>query len=161
MAEGPPLDAEEIFAVLHRHGVEYVVIGGLAVQVHGHVRMTNDVDLMPSPAPVNLRRLADALTELGARVLNPGSEHLEVSARMLPRAALWQFSTRAGDVDVLHAAPGAAPWAKLRERALTVALGAHVIPIAGRDDLIRMKRARGRPIDLADIAALTEPEHRS
>jgi len=41
-----------------------------------------------------------------------------------------------------------------------IALGDQPIPIAGRDDLISMKRAAGRPIDIADIAALTEPEHR-
>jgi hypothetical protein len=45
MSEAPPLDPERIFAVLDAHRVEYVVIGGLAVQVHGHVRMTNDVGL--------------------------------------------------------------------------------------------------------------------
>jgi hypothetical protein len=152
-------DVERIFATLDAHGVEYVVVGGIAVQVHGHVRMTNDVDLIPSPTPENLARLADVLTELDARVLNPGSEHLKIDARMLPRATLWQFSTRHGDIDVLHDAPGAAPFPQLRERALMIVPGDHPIPIAGRDDLIKMKRATGRPVDLADIAALTEPEH--
>lgn len=56
-------------------------------------------------------------------------------------------------------APGAAPFAELRARALVISLGDRRIPIAGRDDLISMKRASGRPVDLADIAALTEPEH--
>jgi hypothetical protein len=152
-------DVERIFATLDAHGVDYVVVGGIAVQVHGHVRMTNDIDLIPSPTPENLTRLADALIELDARVLNPGSEHLKIDARMLPRATLWQFSTRHGDIDVLHDAPGAAPFPQLRERALVIVPGDHPIPIAGRDDLIRMKRATGRPVDLADIAALTEPEH--
>jgi hypothetical protein len=160
MSEAPPLDPERIFAVLDAHRVEYVVIGGLAVQVHGHVRMTNDVDLIPAPTPRNLECLAAALTELDARVLNPGSEQLKISAQMLPRATLWQLSTPHGDIDVLHDAPGAAPFSQLRERALVIAVGDHSIPIAGRDDLIRMKRARGRPVDLADIAALTEAEHR-
>ncbi len=160
MADPIPLDAERIFAALGAHGVEYVVVGGIAVQVHGHVRMTNDIDLIPSPTPENLERLARALAELGARVLNPGSEHLQIDARMLPRATLWQFSTDMGDVDVLHEAPGAAPFPQLRERSLQIALGEHPISIAGRDDLIRMKRAAGRAVDLADIAALTEPEHR-
>jgi hypothetical protein len=44
----------------------------------------------------------------------------------------------------------------LRSRALTITLGNHTIPIVGRDDLIAMKHASGRPTDLADIAALTE-----
>jgi hypothetical protein len=160
MAEAMPLDAAGIFAVLDAHQVDYVVVGGIAVQVHGHVRMTSDVDLIPSPTPENLERLADALTRLDAHVLNPGSEHLRVDAQMLPRAPLWQFSTRLGDIDVLHEAPGALPFAQLRERALVIALGDHRIPITGRDDLIRMKRAAGRPVDLADVAALTEQEHR-
>jgi len=154
------LDPERIFASLDAQKVEYVVIGGIAVQVHGHVRMTNDIDLIPSPDPANLERLAKALNDLEARILNPGSEHLSIDATMLPRATLWQMTTRHGDIDVLHDAPGAAPYPELRDRALLVTLGDLVIPFAGRDDLIRMKRARRRPVDLADIAALTESEHR-
>lgn len=103
--------------------------------------------------------LARALSGLGARVLNPGSEHLPVDAWMLHRATLWQFATRLGDIVVLHDALGAGSYAQLRERSLVIELGDHPIAIAGRDDLIRMKRAAGRPVDLADIAALTEPEH--
>src|SRR5450759_791890 len=95
----PPLDAERIFAVLSAHGVDYVVVGGVAVQVHGHVRMTNDLDLIPAPDRANLRRLTGALRDLEARVLNPGSENLEIDASMLPRATLWQLSTKLGDID--------------------------------------------------------------
>jgi hypothetical protein len=160
MAEPTPLDAAGIFAVLDGHQVDYVVVGGIAVQVHGHVRMTSDVDLIPSPARENLGRLAEALIRLDAHVLNPGSEHLSIDAQMLPRATLWQFSTRLGDIDVLHEVPGALPFKQLRERSLVITLGDHQIPVTGRDDLIRMKRAAGRPVDLADVAALTEQEHR-
>ncbi len=160
MPEREPLDAKQIFAALDAHSVDYVVVGGIAVQAHGHVRMTNVVDLVPAPTRENLTRLAAALREIEAFVLDAGSEHLAIDARMLPRATLWQFSTRHGDVDVLHDAPGAAPFPALRRRALVISLGGREIPIAGRDDLISMKRAAGRPIDLADIAALTEPEHR-
>jgi hypothetical protein len=158
MADPQPLDAERIFAVLDAHKVDYVVIGGIAVQVYGHVRMTNDVDLIPDPTPQNLERLAAALEELGARVLNPGSEKLTIDAQMLPRATLWQLATRHGDVDVLHDAPGAAPFSQLRARALTIMLGDKQIPVVSRDDLINMKRATARPIDLSDVVALTEPD---
>jgi hypothetical protein len=159
MAEQQPPDVARIFAALDTYGVDYVVVGGIAVQVHGHVRMTNDLDLIPAPTPENLKRLAAALRELQARVLNRGSEQLGIDARMLPRATLWQLSTPHGDIDILHDAPGAAPFPQLRKRALTLALGNHMVPIAGRDDLIAMKRASGRPTDLADVCALTEPEH--
>jgi hypothetical protein len=160
VAEQPTLDAERIFAALDAREVEYVVIGGIAVQVHGHVRMTNDIDLIPSPTPQNLARLAGALNDLDARVLNAESGHLVIDAQMLPRATLWQLTTRHGDIDVLHEAPGAPSFLHLRQRALVISLGDVRIPIAGRDDLIQMKRARGRAVDLTDVAALTEPEHR-
>jgi len=153
-----PLDPQRILEELTQHEVDYVLVGGLAAQTHGNTRMTNDVDLIPAPDPQNLDRLAGALRALGARVLNPGHEGLEIEAKMLPRATIWQLATPYGDIDVLHDAPGAAPYPELRERALVISLDAARVPVAGRDDLIRMKLARGRPIDRADVAALTDPE---
>lgn len=152
-----PPDAQRIFEELARHEVDFVLVGGLAAQTHGNTRMTNDVDVIPGPEPDNLARLAAALRALEARVLNPGHEDIEIEASMLPRATIWQFATPHGDVDVLHEAPGAAPWSELRERALVIALDGTRVPVAGRDDLIRMKLARGRPVDRADVAALTDP----
>jgi hypothetical protein len=152
-----PLDAERILRVLAEHGVEYVLIGGLAVQTHGHVRTTNDADLIPAPSPANLERLASALRDLDARVLNPGHEDTTVDAAMLPRSTIWQFATRDGGVDVMHEVPGGSPYPELSERALRVRLGDIDVPVVDLDDLIRMKLARGRPVDLADVAALTDP----
>jgi hypothetical protein len=155
-----PLDAQRILDELARHEVDYVLVGGLAAQTHGNTRMTNDVDLIPAPEPANLARLAAALRALEAEVVNPGHEEMEIDARMLPRATIWQLSTPHGSVKVLHDGPGAAPYAELRERALVIALDDVQVTVAGRDDLIRMKLARGRPIDKADVAALTDPEAR-
>jgi hypothetical protein len=153
-----PLDAERIFRALAGHGVEYVLIGGLAVQTHGHVRTTNDADLIPAPDPANLKRLAAALRALGARVLNPGHEDVQVDAGMLPRATIWQFATRDGGIDVMHEVPGGDSYAALSQRALRIRLGDVDVPVVDLDDLIRMKLARGRPVDLADVAALTDAE---
>lgn len=151
----PPLDAERILHVLAEHGVDYVLIGGLAVQTHGHVRTTNDADLIPAPDPANLERLAAALRSLGARVLNRGEENTEVTGKMLPRATIWQFVTRDGGIDVMHEVPGGHPFSELSERALRVRLGDVEVPVVGLDDLIQMKLARGRDVDVADVAALT------
>jgi hypothetical protein len=151
-----PLDAERILAVLAEHSVDYVIVGGLAVQTHGHVRTTVDIDVYPRPEPANLQRLAAALRTLDARSLNPGSEDLQIDAAALPRATLWQFETRHGAIDVLHDAPGAPPYDDLRRRALEIHLGDLTLAVAGRDDLISMKRASARPVDLEDLAVLTE-----
>lgn len=156
-----PLDAERILRALAEHRVEYVLIGGLAVQTHGHVRTTNDADLIPDPDPANLERLAATLRSLDARPLNPGSEGTEVDAAMLPRATIWQFVTRDGGIDVIHEAPGARPFSELRDRALHVRLGEIDVPVVSLDDLIHMKLARGRPVDVADVAALTDPDAKS
>lgn len=153
-----PLDAQRILDELARHEVDFVLVGGLAAQTHGNTRMTNDVDVIPAPDPDNLARLAAALQALDARVLNPGHEEIEIEPSMLPRRTIWQFATRHGDIDVLHEAPGAAPYPELRERALVISLDDTRVQVAGRDDLIRMKLARGHPVDRADVAALTDPE---
>lgn len=152
-----PLEAQRILDELARNDVDFVLVGGLAAQTHGNTRMTNVVDVIPAPDPQNLSRLAQALRTLRARVLNPGHEDLEIDAAMLPRATIWQLATPHGDIDVLHEAPGAAPYPELRERALVITLGDLRVPVAGRDDLIRMKLARDRPVDRADVAALTDP----
>jgi hypothetical protein len=151
-----PLDAERILETLAQYRVEYVIVGGVAVQTHGHVRTTVDIDVYPRPEPSNLARLADALNALEARVLNPGSQGMQIDAKALPRANLWQFSTRHGPIDVLHDAPGAPPYDDLRRRALVVKLGELTLAVAGRDDLISMKRACARPADLEDLAVLIE-----
>jgi hypothetical protein len=151
-----PLDAERILRALAEHAVDYVIIGGLAVQTHGHVRTTVDIDVLPRPDQSNLARLADALNALDAKILNPGSADLKIDAKMLPRATLWQFATRHGGIDVVHDAPGAPPFEELRNRALEVRLGDLLLSVAGRDDLISMKRASARPVDLEDLAALTD-----
>ena len=70
---------------------------------------------------------------------------------------MWQFATRHGAVDVVHDAPGAAPYEEMRGRALEIRLGDLRLAVAGRDDLISMKRASARPVDLEDLAVLTEP----
>ncbi len=127
------------------------------MQTHGHVRTTNDADLIPAPDPTNLKRLAAALHALAAKVLNAGEENTEIDAKMLPRATIWQFATRDGGIDVMHEVPGGRPYRELSKRALHVQLGDIDVPVVSLDDLIQMKLARGRPVDLADVASLTDP----
>lgn len=64
--DGPNLDVRRVIETLDRHGVEYLLIGGMATRLHGATRPTNDIDVLPSSESENLTRLADALKELGA-----------------------------------------------------------------------------------------------
>lgn len=149
-----PLDAGAILRALADHDVDYVVIGGLAVQTHGHPRTTQDVDLVPEPSPANLARLRNALIALGARPV--GTAHHGQQSVEIPATGVLELDTDAGGVDVHRDPPGAAPYAALKARALKLQLDVTVL-VAGRDDLIAMKRASRRPIDRSDLLALTEP----
>jgi len=159
-----PLDLTRLLATLHRHGVDYVVIGGVAVQVHGHRRTTMDLDLMPEPSLENLERLAAALEELEAQPRDMAQGETQASVadpeRLATAAVLPPLSTRHGALHILNEPKGARPFDQLRGAALMVEVEGIEVPIVALDDLLRMKRASGRRADLEDIAALTVEESR-
>jgi hypothetical protein len=158
-SKGKPLDLSLLLETLSRHGVDYLVIGGVAVQVHGHRRTTMDLDLAPDPTPENLRRLAAALDELDALPVDPALAGSEVpvtdSERLSVAPIVPPLTTRHGQVHILKEPKGARAFAQMRESALVVEVDGVAVPIVSLDDLIRMKKAAGRPQDLDDIAALT------
>jgi predicted nucleotidyltransferase len=156
-------DPAKVFGALERHGVDYLTIGGVAVQAHGHVRTTADVDVLIENSPENLERAAKALRELGAQLRGVDAELLGIDPRYaetLRDGANFALTTTAGRLDVWTDASelkGARPYAEMRGRAVeATALGLH-IPVVALDDLIAMKSAAARPQDLDDIAALTDP----
>lgn len=106
------LDPTRVFETLNRHGVDYLVIGGVAVIAHGHVRATKDIDLVASGQRENLERLAAGLRELGARLRVVDAEYLSVDPTNpddLANGANWTMVTDAGWVDFMAAPPGATP----------------------------------------------------
>ena len=162
-ASVPPqqLDANAILRTLVEHEVDFLVIGGLAVAAHGFARGTKDVDLVPAPDPTNLRRLYAALRTLDAHPLELGDfrpEELPVpfSPEGLDEGGNWSLRTRAGRVDVMQWVPGIeGGYASLRPHALEDEVpGVGRIAFAGYDDVVRMKRTAGRPLDIADLHEL-------
>ena len=149
-------DARELFAALAQHDVEYVTIGGIAIQAHGGQRLTQDLDIVVASSTENIARLSDALHDLDARILGPdGQRSLSApSAPLLASSDQWHLITVHGALDVLTLPAHLGPFADMRARAHEVPLGGLSIPIAHRDDLLRMKRAAGRPQDLADVQLL-------
>jgi predicted nucleotidyltransferase len=150
-------EPEEILRVLSQHGVDFVVIGGIAVQAHGYIRSTKDLDVIARPSVVNLTRLSEALADLAAESRGRARVSL-TDPHVLRRAPLVPLMTRAGPLDLLnieHVAGAPRGYDALRDAALTIELRGMQVAVAGLSDLVRMKRAAGREHDLADIEALT------
>jgi hypothetical protein len=164
-----PLDAFELVGALARHEVDYVVIGGVALQAHGHVRTTLDLDVVAAWTRENMQRLAGALRELDARLRGVDADMLGVDLgdpTTLYEGGNFLMHTRHGDLDVfaVDQTPGAPPrYEDLRARAVAVEIRGVTLRIAHPDDLIRMKtfaaQFRDRPAakrrqDLDDVAVL-------
>lgn len=154
----PAFDPAAILRVLLDHGVEFIVVGGLAVQAHGHLRTTTDLDIVPAADLLNLSRLSEALAAVAAQLLGGGDAG---DPHLLTRAALVSLTTDHGRLDLLNiglADSLPTSYDQLRGRAVEVDLDGRTVAVAGLDDLIRMKRVVGREVDLSDIGALTRSD---
>lgn len=151
-------DARELFRVLAEHAVEFIVVGGIAVQTHGVLRSTIDLDIVPRPDMANLSRLGEALAAVGARMWKTAAPVNVTDPHVLRRVSLVALMTDHGRLDLLNirSTPGlTTDYDALRSRAVEVELDGRTVVVVGLDDLIRMKRAAGREEDLADIRGLT------
>jgi predicted nucleotidyltransferase len=151
-------------AILHalaEEKVEFIVVGGVAVQAHGYLRATADLDIVPRPTLLNLSRLGESLAQLEAAPRR-ATAAIDVSdPQLLVRVPMVPLVTRYGRLDLLnieHVAGAPASYDDLDARALAIAHDGIQIRVAGLDDLIRMKRAAGREQDRIDIAALTRTD---
>jgi hypothetical protein len=144
-----------ILGLLTAHGVDFVVIGGVATILHGSPRVTQDLDICFARDDANLAVLGRALTELEARLRRVDDDVPFVpDGATLRRVQTLTMTTIAGNFDILARPDGAPPYARLRQNADRYDLGAFAVLVASIDDLIAMKRAAGRPKDRADIGEL-------
>jgi hypothetical protein len=149
-------DARELFATLARHDVDYVTVGGIAIQAYGGQRITQDLDVVVAASAENFERLASALADLDARVLNADGRRSSSApkASLLASSDLWHLITVHGALDIVTLPAHLGPFEEMRARAHETSLGDVIVPIAHRKDLLKMKRASGRPQDLADVEFL-------
>jgi hypothetical protein len=148
-------DGQEILRVLLARQVDLLVVGAVAVQAHGYIRSTLDLDIVVRPTALNLSRLAEALADLEAEPRQAGARMKLSDPHWLKRAAMVPLVTRAGWLDILNVESTGRRYEELRAGALTIELRGLKVAVVGLRDLIRMKKAAGRPEDLADIEALT------
>jgi len=153
-------DPLRAFRTLERHGVRFVVIGGLGARLHGSPTVTNDLDVCYDRAPENLERLAAALRELGAELRGVVDDvPFRLDARTLAAGDHFTFTTTAGNLDVLGSPAGVDGFAALARSAVPFEVEGLTVPVASIDDLIAMKRAAGRPKDLIEVEILSAVEN--
>ena len=154
-------DIERILGALSGAGVRYLVVGGVAVVLHGHLRVTRDVDLVVELVPANVRTALKALSGLGFRprapvrmedFADPEQRRGWVRDKNMRVFSLWNSKMPLTEVDLFVEEPldFQAAWA----RAVQARIGSFSVPVAGLEDLIALKRVAGRPQDVADIDAL-------
>lgn len=141
-----------MLAALAEAGVEYAVVGGVALIAHGVVRSTLDLDIVPDPAQANLDRLQGAIESLGG--VPDGERATPVTTELLARAANMRFDTDAGQMDVLLADQYRRLYPDLSRRAVSAEVEGLEIRVVSRNDLIRLKAGTGRDRDLLDIGDL-------
>lgn len=140
-------EALTILREFNRQGVNYLVIGGAAVNVHGFTRATGDLDIWYDPTPSNFKRLLSAIEAAGfdisalAQGVNPEKSFI--------RLPFDPFS-----VELLGLIDGKLDFHACASRALRLHLDDIIIPVLGYDDLIQNKVMSRRAKDLEDIAQL-------
>ena len=150
-----PLDTVRLLRTLDAHGVRFIVIGGIAAIAHGSSVVTRDLDICYARTQDNLHALAEALRALGARLRGvPDDVPFRLDARTLQMGDHFTFVTDAGEFDCLGMPAGTEGYEDLLQRAIDVPFDDLTVKVTSLDDLIRMKRAAGRPKDRAALEIL-------
>lgn len=133
-----------------------MIVGGVAVGVHGYVRMTLDLDLVPDPARPNLERLVAVLSQLRGTLPGDAGRRFDpaTDARILRRGGNITLDSPFGGVDVLQRLPGIPDYDDLASAAERVVLDGLDVLVCSLAHLRAMKAAADRPQDRADLAAL-------
>lgn len=143
-----PPDLRALLTPLVRHGVDFVLIGGMAGISHGSSYPSYDLDVIYARDRDNIARLVDALREIGVHLRGaPPDLPCLLDARTIENGSNFSFVTPHGDLDVLGHADGMPGYDRLRAEAPVGEILGLEVRVASIDHLIAMKRAANRPKD--------------
>jgi hypothetical protein len=145
MAVNP--DFKDLFKTFNDYRVEYLVIGAHAVMYYSRPRFTKDLDVWINPSPNNAQRAWEALRQFGAPLQDVTPESFT------DPQLVYQIGAEPNRIDIMMGIPGVDFATAWRGRVHS-SYGGVPIAIIGRLDLIRAKRAAGRPQDHLDADEL-------
>jgi len=154
-------EIERVLVALSGAGARYLVVGGVAVVLHGHMRMTRDLDLVVDLDPENLRRVLEVLQGLEYRprapvelfdFLDPARRQSWIEQEGMRVFSLWSTRLRTTEVDIFAEPPF--DFEEAAARAARVVVGGETVPVVSLEDLLALKLRAGRRVDLDDIEAL-------
>ncbi|MFN7974150.1 MAG: DUF6036 family nucleotidyltransferase [Acidobacteriota bacterium] len=152
---------EPILAALDRGDVRYILVGGVAVVLHGHARLTADVDMVIDLDPAEARKAIAALVDLGMRArapvdpfrfADPAERARWITEKGMKVFSFWDPARPITEVDIFAESP--IPFDELWARSIRLPVGPLTVRVAAIEDLLTMKRQAGRPKDQSDVAAL-------
>jgi hypothetical protein len=143
-----PADLRALLTPLVRHGVDFVLIGGMAGISHGSNYPSYDLDVVYARDRDNVARLVEALREIGVRLRGaPADLPFLLDARTIENGSNFTFVTPHGDFDILGQADGMPRYDELKAEAPVREILGLEVHVASIDHLIAMKRAANRPKD--------------
>jgi hypothetical protein len=154
-------DYEALIGALTDREVDYVIVGAVAMVLHGSARVTRDLDICYSRDAATLERLAAAL-EPFAPALRDAPEGLPfvLDAATLRAGLNFTLTSSAGDIDLLGEMAGVGDHSVARRLSESMMIYVREVRVLSLDGLERAKRAAGRLKDLADLAEIIEIRQR-
>ena len=149
------IDFKRLIPLLTRADIEFIIIGGVAANVHGSARLTKDLDIVYRRTDENISRIVQALASLSPYLRGaPPGLPFKLDLETMKRGLNFTLTTSLGDVDLLGEITGGGNYNNLIADAVTIQLFGVECHCLNLEQLINSKRAAGRPKGIESIAEL-------
>ena len=153
-----PVEArfDEALELLARHGVEFIVVGGIAAILQGSPLTTQDLDVLYRTGQANLRRLAEVLDEMDASYADPAGRAIRPDVDRLASMRVHLLTTRYGRVDLMRSVGHDLLYEHLIDRTRELEIGTYRVRVLELEAIIETKEQADRPKDRYQLPFLRQ-----